>query len=175
MQASLAAVRASGLNAVSFVDEEGALERASHADVSLPFGGVPLGVKELERRTDWPDTDASLVFKDRVATTTDTMLVRAAGAGAVLVGQTTSSEFGGVNLTRTMLHGATHNPWKQGRTPGGSSGGSAAAVAGGLVTIATGGDGGGSIRIPEGFTGLVGLKSTYGRIPRGHEIGRAHV
>ena len=135
--------------------------------MSLPFGGVPLGVKELERYTGWPDTDASLVFKDRVATTTDTMLVRAAGAGAVLIGQTTSSEFGGVNLTRTMLHGATHNPWKQGRTPGGSSGGSAAAVAGGLVTIATGGDGGGSIRIPAGFTGLVGLKSTYGRIPRG--------
>lgn len=66
-----------------------------------------------------------------------------------------------------MLHGATHNPWKRGRTPGGSSGGSAAAVAGGLVTIATGGDGGGSIRIPAGFTGLVGLKATYGRIPRG--------
>jgi aspartyl-tRNA(Asn)/glutamyl-tRNA(Gln) amidotransferase subunit A len=85
----------------------------------------------------------------------------------VLVGQTTSSEFGGVNLTRTMLHGATHNPWQRGRTPGGSSGGSAAAVAGGLVTIATGGDGGGSIRIPAGFTGLVGLKATYGRIPRG--------
>ncbi|NDA01661.1 MAG: amidase [Acidimicrobiia bacterium] len=65
------------------------------------------------------------------------------------------------------MHGATHNPWQRGRTPGGSSGGSAAAVAGGLVTIATGGDGGGSIRIPAGFTGLVGLKATYGRIPRG--------
>jgi aspartyl-tRNA(Asn)/glutamyl-tRNA(Gln) amidotransferase subunit A len=128
---------------------------------------VPLGVKELERYRGWPDTDASLVFKDRIATSTDTMLLRAQASGAVLVGQTTASEFGGVNLTRTMLHGATHNPWKHDRTPGGSSGGSAAAVAGGLVTIATGGDGGGSIRIPAGFTGLVGLKATYGRIPRG--------
>jgi aspartyl-tRNA(Asn)/glutamyl-tRNA(Gln) amidotransferase subunit A len=124
-------------------------------------------VKELERYRGWPDTDASLVFKDRIATSTDTMLLRAQASGAVLVGQTTASEFGGVNLTRTMLHGATHNPWKHDRTPGGSSGGSAAAVAGGLVTIATGGDGGGSIRIPAGFTGLVGLKATYGRIPRG--------
>ncbi|GBL21275.1 putative amidase AF_1954 [Acidimicrobiaceae bacterium] len=73
----------------------------------------------------------------------------------------------GVNLTRTVLHGATHNPWKHGHTPGGSSGGTASAVAGGLVSIATGGDGGGSIRIPAGFTGLLGLKATFGRIPRG--------
>ena len=85
--------------------------------------------------------------------------------GAVLAGQTTASEFGGVNVTRTVLHGTTHNPWQLGRTPGGSSGGSAAAVAGGIVTLATGGDGGGSIRIPAGFCGLVGLKATYGRVP----------
>ncbi len=81
------------------------------------------------------------------------------------MGQTTASEFGGVNVTRTVLNGTTHNPWQHGRTPGGSSGGTAAAVAGGLVTLGTGGDGGGSIRIPAGFTGLVGLKATYGRIP----------
>ncbi|MEN9286389.1 MAG: hypothetical protein RIS39_381, partial [Actinomycetota bacterium] len=167
LEATYAAIEASNLNAFCFLDRERALESAKQADVSLPFGGVPLGVKELERYRGWPDTDASLVFKDRIATTTDTMLLRAQAAGAVLVGQTTASEFGGVNLTRTMLHGATHNPWKRDRTPGGSSGGSAAAVAGGLVTIATGGDGGGSIRIPAGFTGLVGLKATYGRIPRG--------
>ena len=72
-----------------------------------------------------------------------------------------------------MLNGVTRNPWDHGRTPGGSSGGSAAAVAGGLCTLATGGDGGGSIRIPAGFTGLVGLKATFGRIPLApaHEIG----
>jgi aspartyl-tRNA(Asn)/glutamyl-tRNA(Gln) amidotransferase subunit A len=167
LEATYTAIDASDLNAFCFLDRERALAAAKSADVSLPFGGVPLGVKELECNSGWPHTDASLVFKDRIATTTDTMLRRAANAGAVFVGQTTSSEFGGVNLTRTMLHGATHNPWQRGRTPGGSSGGSAAAVAGGLVTIATGGDGGGSIRIPAGFTGLVGLKATYGRIPRG--------
>ena len=107
------------------------------------------------------------MFADEVATYTSTLLTRLADhGGAVLAGQTTASEFGGVNVTRTLLHGATGNPWDPSRTPGGSSGGSAAAVAGGLVTLATGGDGGGSIRIPAGFTGLVGLKATYGRIPR---------
>ena len=75
------------------------------------------------------------------------------GAGIVPVGQTAASEFGGINLTYTRLHGATRNPWQLERTPGGSSGGTASAVAGGLVPIGTGGDGGGSIRIPAGFTG----------------------
>ena len=88
-------------------------------------------------------------------------------AGAVLVGQTTASEFGGINVTYTRLHGATSNPYDLERTPGGSSGGSAASVAGGLLPICTGGDGGGSIRIPAGFTGLFGLKATFGRIPKG--------
>src|SRR5437764_1275908 len=69
--------------------------------------------------------------------------------------------------TSTKLNGVTRKPWDLTRTPGGSSGGSAAAVAGGLVPIATGGDGGGSIRIPSGYSGLFGLKATYGRFPRG--------
>ena len=77
------------------------------------------------------------------------------------------SEFGGLNVSTTKLNGTTHNPWEHGRTAGGSSGGSSSAVAGGLVPIATGGDGGGSIRIPAGFNGLVGMKGTAGRIPRG--------
>ena len=106
-------------------------------------------------------------FADRIVTHTSVMVERIRDhGGAVLAGQTTASEFGGVNVTRTVIHGVTHNPWNTERTPGGSSGGTAAAVAGGLVTIATGGDGGGSIRIPAGFTGLVGLKATIGRIPR---------
>ena len=83
------------------------------------------------------------------------------------VGQTTASEFGGLNVSVSRLHGVTHNPWRRGRTVGGSSGGSAAAVAGGLVSLATGGDGGGSIRIPAGYTGLLGMKGTFGRITRG--------
>jgi Asp-tRNA(Asn)/Glu-tRNA(Gln) amidotransferase A subunit family amidase len=85
----------------------------------------------------------------------------------VPVGQTLASEFGGLNVSTNRLHGTCHNPWQHGRTAGGSSGGSSSAVAGGLVSIATGGDGGGSIRIPAGFCGLVGMKGTAGRIPRG--------
>jgi aspartyl-tRNA(Asn)/glutamyl-tRNA(Gln) amidotransferase subunit A len=168
LAATIAAVERSNLNAVLLRDLDRAADAAATADVSLPFGGVPLGVKELDSVEGWPYTEASVAFADRIAGHTSTMVSRLRdGGGAVLVGQTTASEFGGVNVTRTVLHGATHNPWQQGRTPGGSSGGSAAAVAGGLLTLATAGDGGGSIRIPAGFTGLVGLKGTYGRIPRG--------
>ncbi|HEY7938858.1 MAG TPA: amidase, partial [Acidimicrobiales bacterium] len=114
-----------------------------------------------------------LVFADRRATFTSTMMQRIQDAGAVPVGQTTASEFGGLNVSVTKLNGITHNPWQQARTAGGSSAGSSAAVAGGLVTIASGGDGGGSIRIPAGFCGLLGMKGTAGRIPRGPRTGIA--
>ena len=168
LHATFEAIDASTLNAFCFVDRETAEAGASNADVSRPFGGVPIGVKELDAVRGWPDTHASVPLKDQIADHTSTMVERVRDhGGAVLVGQTTASEFGGVNLTRTKLHGTTHNPWQHGTTPGGSSGGTAAAVAGGICTLATGGDGGGSIRIPAGFTGLVGLKATIGRIPRG--------
>ena len=167
LEGSLAAMEATSLNAVCFVDEDRAREAAASADVSLPFGGVPIGVKELDPVLGWPQTEASLVFKDRICEYDGTMTARLRDAGAVLVGQTTASEFGGINVTYTRLHGATSNPYDLERTPGGSSGGSAASVAGGLLPLCTGGDGGGSIRIPAGFTGLFGLKSTFGRIPKG--------
>lgn len=166
-EACLAAIEASELNAFSHVDADRALEAAKNADVSLPFGGVPMGVKELDKVRGWPDTEASLVFADRLADHNGTMIDRLVGAGAALVGLCTASEFGGLNVSSTRLNGVTHNPWESGRTAGGSSGGSSAAVAGGLVPIATGGDGGGSIRIPAAFNGLVGMKGTAGRIPRG--------
>lgn len=168
LQASFAAIDASSLNAFCYLAGDDAERAAAGADVSKPFGGVPIGVKELDQVSGWPDTHASVPLKDHVAGYTGTMVQRVRDqGGAVLVGLTNASEFGGVNVTRTTLHGTTHNPWQHGRTPGGSSGGTAAAVAGGLVTLATAGDGGGSIRIPAGFTGMVGLKATYGRIPRG--------
>jgi Asp-tRNA(Asn)/Glu-tRNA(Gln) amidotransferase A subunit family amidase len=170
LDASLAAIEASGLNAFSHLDIEAARDTAASADVSLPFGGVPMGIKELETVGGWPYPEASLVVADRVAAHDSTQVTRLRAAGAVLAGQTTASEFGGINCTSTKLHGTTRNPWNPERTPGGSSGGSAAAVAGGLLPIASGSDGGGSIRIPAGFSGLFGLKSTYGRIPRGPEV-----
>src|ERR1700690_1116301 len=168
LEATFAATAAGDLNAFSFLDEDRAMESARCADVSDPFGGVPVGVKELEPVLGWPATEASLVFRDRIATTTSPVIQRLLAAGGVVpVGLTTASEFGGLNISVTKLNGVTHNPWQHGRTTGGSSAGSAAAVAGGLVTLATGGDGGGSIRIPAGYTGLLGMKGTYGRIPRG--------
>jgi len=171
LEAVLSAIEASTLNAVCFVDTEGARRAAEHADATLPFGGVPIGVKELEPVEGWPYTEASLVFADRKATHTSTMNTRLRGAGAVPVGQTIASEFGGLNVSVTKLHGVTGNAWKPSQTAGGSSGGSATAVAGGLVPIATAGDGGGSIRIPAGFCGLVGMKGTFGRIPLGPNAG----
>lgn len=174
LEASLAAIEASDLNCFSFVDPERARQAAADADVSLPFGGVPTGIKELEPVEGWPDTGASLVFKDRIARhtmhSTQRMLT---GGGVTPVGLTTASEFGGLNVSVTKLNGVTHNPWRHGKTVGGSSGGSASAVAGGLVSLASGGDGGGSIRIPAGYTGLLGMKGTFGRITRGpHAMSR---
>ena len=163
----IAAIEASPLNAFSFTDFERARDAAAVADVSLPFGGVPFGVKELEKVEGWPYTEASVLFKDRVAHHDDTSTARLRKTGAVLAAQTTAPEFGGINCTSTVLHGTTRNPWNMERTPGGSSGGTAAAVVGGLLPIATGSDGGGSIRGPAGFSGLFGLKATYGRIPKG--------
>ena len=167
LDATYAAIAASDLNAFSSLDREGAEQAARSADTGQPFGGVPIGVKELDQVTGWPDTSASVPFAERIASSTSANVERIRDrGGAVLVGLTTASEFGGVNVTRTVLNGTTHNPWRHDRTPGGSSGGSAAAVAGGLLPLATASDGGGSIRIPAGFCGLVGLKATYGRIPR---------
>ena len=168
LEATLAAIASSDLNAFSHLDPERARKAAEQADLSLPFGGVPTGVKELEAVAGWPRTGASLVYRDRIADHTDTHIQRLFDRGGVVpVGLTTASEFGGLNVSVTKLNGVTHNPWRHGRTAGGSSGGSASAVAGGLVSLATGGDGGGSIRIPAGYNGLLGMKGTFGRITRG--------
>jgi len=167
LDATLAAIEASELNCFSYVDGERARAAAERADLLLPFGGVPTAIKQLEPVAGWPHTEASLVYRDRVATYTSHHVQRLLERGGVVpVGQSTASEFGGLNVSVTKINGVTHNPWRHGRTVGGSSSGSAAAVSGGLVSLATGGDGGGSIRIPAGYTGLLGMKGTFGRIPR---------
>jgi Asp-tRNA(Asn)/Glu-tRNA(Gln) amidotransferase A subunit family amidase len=159
------------LNAFCYLDLEGARRRAEAIDAAVARGedpglwaGVPMGVKELVSVTGWPDTHGSLLFKDAVADHDSTEAARLRAAGAVLVGLTTSPEFGSLNWTRTFLHGTTRNPWNPERTPGGSSGGSAAAVCAGMMPICTGSDGGGSIRTPSAYTGLFGFKTTFGRV-----------
>jgi aspartyl-tRNA(Asn)/glutamyl-tRNA(Gln) amidotransferase subunit A len=167
LEATLTAIASSDLNAWSFVAADEAPAKAAAADVSKPLGGVPIGVKMGVHVAGWPFTEASVPLKYDTSDFTGTMITRLRDAGAVLVGQTTMSEFAGLNHTRTKLHGITRNPWNTERTPGGSSGGTAAAVAGGEITMGTAGDGGGSTRIPAGFCGLPGLKPSYGRIPKG--------
>jgi aspartyl-tRNA(Asn)/glutamyl-tRNA(Gln) amidotransferase subunit A len=163
------------LNAFVFVDEEHALASAKevdqfvldgHADELGPLAGVPFGVKDLEDCAGMPTTRGSRWFADGPFKTSDSIHVgRLRRAGAIPVGKTATPEFGAWAYTASPLLGVTRNPWDLRRTPGGSSGGSSAAVSNGMVPFATASDGGGSIRTPASFTGLVGLKCTYGRIP----------
>jgi len=162
------------LNSVCHLDAGAARVRAEEIDAEIaaghdpgPLAGVPVGVKELASVGGWPETHASLIYADRIATCDDTEVARLRAAGAVIAGLTTASEFGTVSFTNTPLHGITRNPWDLTKTPGGSSGGSAAAVAAGLFPACTGGDGGGSIRIPAAYSGLFGMKATFGRSGRG--------
>jgi aspartyl-tRNA(Asn)/glutamyl-tRNA(Gln) amidotransferase subunit A len=174
LEASLEAIGRSQLNAVVHLDEEGARAQAADIDRRVqagedpgPFAGVPLLVKDLEDAAGMPTTQGSVVFKDHIADHDSTQVERLRTAGAVIAGKSAAPEFGLVAYTATKLHGVTRNPWNLDRTPAGSSGGSAAAVSGGLVPIATASDGGGSIRLPAAYCGLVGMKGTFGRIPRG--------
>ncbi|GAA3725547.1 aspartyl-tRNA(Asn)/glutamyl-tRNA(Gln) amidotransferase subunit A [Spinactinospora alkalitolerans] len=177
---TLAAIRQVNpcLGAFVHVDEEGAAAGAAEIDARIaagddpgPLAGVPLGVKEIQPVRGWPLTMASMAFADTIATSTATMVERARAAGAVPIGLTASPEMGRASFTASALHGVCRNPWNPERTPGGSSGGSAAAVAAGLVPLATGTDSAGSLRIPAAFTGLVGFKPTFGRVPRGPDYG----
>jgi aspartyl-tRNA(Asn)/glutamyl-tRNA(Gln) amidotransferase subunit A len=161
------------LGAFVHVDEAVAREAAAAVDAAVargddpgPFAGVPIGVKDLEDCAGMPTTYGSLAFLGRGPVESDSIHVaRLRRAGAVPVGKTATPEFGTLSFTRTKAFGAARNPWSTDRTPGGSSGGSAAAVAAGMVPAATASDGGGSIRIPASFTGLVGFKASFGRIP----------
>ena len=126
---------------------------------------MPFGVKDLEDCEGMPTTHGSLLFAGRGPVAEDELTVaRLRAAGAVPVGKTAAPEFGTLSFTKTKVFGVTRNPWDLTRTPGGSSGGSSAAVAAGIVPFATASDGGGSIRIPAAFTGLVGHKPSYGRV-----------
>jgi aspartyl-tRNA(Asn)/glutamyl-tRNA(Gln) amidotransferase subunit A len=163
------------LNAFVHLNPDAALAAARLVDRAVqsgaaatlgPLAGIPFGVKDLENCAGMPTTHGSRWFADAPYETVDDIHVaRLRRAGAIPIGKTAAPEFGTWAYTSSPLLGVTRNPWNPARTPGGSSGGSSAAVAAGLVPFCTASDGGGSIRTPAAFTGLPGLKSTYGRIP----------
>lgn len=161
------------INAYCLVDETQALAQARAAErrwlAGQPLGrldGVPASVKDLIVTKGWPTLRGSRTIDPAGPWNDDAPAVaRLKEHGAVLLGKTTTPEFGWKGVTDSALTGATHNPWKIGRTPGGSSGGASAQVAAGLGPLAIGTDGGGSIRIPAAFAGIVGMKPSFGRVP----------
>jgi aspartyl-tRNA(Asn)/glutamyl-tRNA(Gln) amidotransferase subunit A len=128
--------------------------------------GVPVSIKDIILTRGWPTLRGSKTVDPRGPWNDDApATARLREHGAVLLGKTTTPEFGWKGVTDSALTGITRNPWNTAKTPGGSSGGAAAAVASGMGPLAVGTDGGGSIRIPCGFTGLFGLKASFGRVP----------
>jgi aspartyl-tRNA(Asn)/glutamyl-tRNA(Gln) amidotransferase subunit A len=135
-----------------------------------PLAGIPIGVKDLEDAAGFVTTSGSATHAHDAPATHDSVLVsRLTDAGAIVLGKTNTPEFGLKPQTDNPTFGITRNPWDLERTPGGSSGGSAAALASGMVPLATGSDGGGSIRIPSSATALSGFKPSLGRVPTGDD------
>ena len=137
-----------------------------------PLHGIPISVKDLELTKGITTTLGSAVFRGRLPEVDSVVVERVRRAGAIILGKTNTPEFGQSGTTENRLGGPCRNPWNTERTPGGSSGGAAAALASGLCTLATGSDGGGSIRIPASFSGVFGIKPSQGRVPRYGGYGR---
>jgi amidase len=160
------------LNAVTWRNDEQARAEAADADRRLadgdgaPFLGVPLPIKDLTPVAGWPVTYGSYGAPEGPSERSELVVEALRRAGFVLCGRTNTPEFGVITAAENSRHGITRNPWDTDRSPGGSSGGAAAAVAAGMFPIAHANDGGGSIRIPASYCGLVGLKPSRGRVPR---------
>ncbi|MEM7122410.1 MAG: amidase [Pseudomonadota bacterium] len=164
------------INAFCLRDDKSALKAAKASEARWaagsplsPLDGVPISIKDLIETKGWPTLCGSLAVDPAGPWERDAPLVaRLRDGGAVLIGKTTTPEFGNSGITNSPLTGLTVNPWDTGRTPGGSSGGSVAAVAAGCGPVSIGSDGGGSIRTPAAFCSLVGIKATFGRVPQDH-------
>jgi aspartyl-tRNA(Asn)/glutamyl-tRNA(Gln) amidotransferase subunit A len=165
------------INAFCLVDDKAALASArasearwqAHRKQGTPVGaldGVPTSIKDLILTQGWPTLRGSRTVDPNQPWDVDApATARLREAGAVLLGKTTTPEFGCKGETNSPATGITRNPWNLNHTPGGSSGGTAAAVAAGLGPIGVGTDGAGSVRIPAAFCGNVGLKPSFGRVP----------
>lgn len=174
-KASLAAIERHNpaLNAYCLVDHDSALQQARAAEDrwqrNEPVGlldGVPVSIKDLVLTRGLPTHRGSkLVDQSQSWSEDGPSTARLRAHGAVILGKTTTPEFGWKGVTDSPLTGITRNPWNKEMTPGGSSGGAAVAAATGMGALHIGTDGGGSIRIPASFSGIVGFKATFGRVP----------
>jgi aspartyl-tRNA(Asn)/glutamyl-tRNA(Gln) amidotransferase subunit A len=176
MEAVLARIDATNADLNAFValhprERLSAAARAAEARIARgearPLEGVPLGVKDLEDAAGLPNTQGSRLFEGRISARDTTQVARLQAAGAIAIGKTNAPEFGVTAITKNLVYGVTRSPWDLAATPGGSSGGSAAALAAHVCPLVTASDGGGSIRIPASFVGAFGLKTSFGRVPRG--------
>lgn len=161
------------IDAASARDQAEAAEARHRAGSPLsPLDGVPVAIKDNVQVRGYARRNGSLMFKEAKPETEDAPVVaRLREAGAVLWARTTMPDMGWKALCDSPLYGLTGNPFDPSRSPGGSSGGSAVAVATGCGPLATGGDGGGSIRVPAAWCGLFGIKTTHGRVPWLHDAG----
>jgi amidase len=174
LDACIAAIDELGpqLNAVIWRNDDDARTAAAEADRRLaagehaPFLGVPLPIKDLTPVAGWPVSYGSRGGPPGVSEESELVVDALERAGFVLCGRTNTPEFGVITVAENSRYGISRNPWDTNRSPGGSSGGAAAAVAGGMFPIAHANDGGGSIRIPASYCGLVGFKPSRGRVPR---------
>lgn len=160
------------INAIVTLTEDRARESAKEAEKALkrgkelsPLQGVPLTIKDLDFTKGIRTTFGSKLFEDNVPKEDSVVVERLKEAGAILLGKTNTPEFGLIAVTDNLVFGHTRNPWDLSRTSGGSSGGAAAGVAAGMGPVATGSDGGGSIRIPSSLCGVYGIKPSFGRVP----------
>jgi aspartyl-tRNA(Asn)/glutamyl-tRNA(Gln) amidotransferase subunit A len=159
------------LNAFCIVDRDGALAAARAAERRWmqgqplgPLDGVPVTIKDLVMMRGFPTRRGSRLVDPAPDSEDAPAVARLREAGAVILGKTTSPEFGWKAIGDSPLTGITRNPWNLGHTPGGSSAGAAAACAAGIAPLHIGSDGAGSIRIPSAFTGIFGIKATFGRV-----------
>src|SRR6266702_6057424 len=160
------------LNAFAHLAAEEAMDAAAKADSALakgatlgPLHGIPVTIKDLEPVRGMPFEGGTYLRRGDVAAADNVVVSRLRNAGAIILGKTTTPEFGWKGVSQSPLTGITHNPWKHGHNAGASSAGAGVAAAAGYGPLHLGSDGAGSIRMPAHFCGVYGLKPTYGRVP----------